>query len=516
MSKSPSPKMKLTGFHGYLLSMLLLTALAGLVACGGPVGSFHVRGGGGGGATAAPCTHPAPITNSASTRLGLGISGTSTFMDLHVGSSDLLNTVTIPYGSLRLWDTSTGWAEINTASGAYDFSTLDGFVNSSSSSVDLLYNLARTPHWASSNPNDSSCSYNTNDFPNGGGNGQCWPPTDLNGDGSGTDQDWINWVTAIAQRNADPNHYNNKIKYFEIWNEWNVLKFWQGTTAQLVRMEQDARCVVEGPPLGMSCNSNSSFPSGTALNTAAKIVTPSPVGAHTLLFEVGNELSTFFQTRVGGIAGGTFSDVIGFHGDVGTNSGVCPNPEEVNTVVDDLNNTALSFPIEAAGKPLFNTEGGWSRASEEGFTDPDRQAAFLARYFLLQRSLGVDRVYWYRWDATSTYGGALWTKSAGITEAGDAWKEVSKWIEGATLLSACTAKGSVWSCAFTRSGGYLALAVWDAGQDCQNGTCKTSNYTVPAGYTQYLDLTGKSASTSAGSTIQIGAKPVLLENGTLP
>jgi hypothetical protein len=131
--------------------------------------------------------------------------------------------------------------------------------------------------------------------------------------------------------------------------------------------------------------------------------------------------------------------------------------------------------------------------------------------------LGVERVYWYRWDATSTYGGALWTPSAGPTEAATAWTEVSKWINGATLSTACSANGSVWSCGFIRPGGYLALAVWDAGQDCQNGVCKTKDYTVPAGFTQYLDLTGKSTTTtSAGSTIQIGAKPILLENGILP
>jgi len=39
---------------------------------------------------------------------------------------------------------------------------------------------------------------------------------------------------------------------------------------------------------------------------------------------------------------------------------------------------------------------------------------------------------------------------------------------------------------------------------------------VPSGYSQYLDLTGNLTTSGAGSTIQIGAKPVLLENGTLP
>jgi hypothetical protein len=523
MSTRPSPKTKRLASGSFPFAVGLLFALTGLTSCGGGGASFRQigggGGGGGGGGNGAPCALQSPSTSSPTATLGLGQpSTTNAFMDLHVGSSDLLNStdVTVPYGSLRLWDTSTGWAQINTSDGAYDFSTLDGFVNSASG-VDLLYNLARTPNWASSNPGDSSCAYNTNDYPNGGGNGQCWAPKDLNNDGSGSDQDWINWVTAVAQRNAG--QYGNKIKYFEIWNEWNIPKFWQGTTAQLVRMEQDARCVVEGPPAGMLCNSNSSFPSGKGLNPAARIVTPSPVGAfQSDLNSVATNLSDFFGTKVGGIGGGTFSDVIGFHGYVGTtpNSGLCPSPEDVNTVVDDMNNTVLSFPAEAALKPWFNTEGGWSKASEEGFTDPDRQAAFLARYFLLQRSLGVDRVYWYRWDSTSTYGGALWTSSTGPTEAADAWSEVNKWIVGATVGSACTANGSVWSCGYTRSGGYQALAVWDASEDCSNGSCSTKNYTVPSGYSQYLNLAGTSTGTSAGSTIQIGAKPVLLENGNLP
>jgi hypothetical protein len=283
-------------------------------------------------------------------------------------------------------------------------------------------------------------------------------------------------------------------------------------------MEQDARCVVEGPPAGMSCNPNSTF-TQKGIDPNARIVTPSPVGAHTDLNEVSLKLASYFGTSVGGFAGGTFADDIGFHGYVGTKSSSdpCPNPEEVTTVVDLMNSTVQSFG-EEVGKPWFNTEGGWSEASNEGFTDPDRQAAFLARYFLLQRSLGVDRVYWYRWDATSTYLGGLWTSSNGRTEAGDAWIQVNGWIEGATLASACTTKGSVWSCGFTRTSpvGYLALAVWDAGQDCTSTSCPTSNYTVPVGYSQYLDLTGTSTSTSAGATIQIGAKPILLENGTLP
>jgi hypothetical protein len=521
MSTRPSSKTKRVASGSFSFVVGLLVALTGLTSCGGGGASFRQigGGGGGGGGNGAPCAlQNQPTIPSSIVAAGVGSSASSTFMDLHVGGSGLLNTVSVPYGSLRMWDTATGWAQINTSPGHYDFTgNFDGFINSAPAGVDLLYNLARTPNWASSNPNDSNCSYNTNDYPNGGGNGQCWPPIDLNSDGSGTDQDWIDWVTAVAQHNVSN---GDKIKYFEIWNEWNIQKFWQGTPAQLVRMEQDARCIVEGPPAGFTCKENNSIYSGTGIDKAAKIVTPSPVGAHTNIDQVAIELTLYLAAApaTSGIQGGTFADVIGFHGYVGTtpNSGLCPSPEEVTTVVTDMNGSLTS---NVAGKPWFNTEGGWSKASDEGFTDPDRQAAFLARYFLVQKSLGVDRVYWYRWDATSTYGGALWTSSTGPTEAASAWDEVNKWMVGKTLSSACTpntgGQPSVWSCGLT-SGSWKGLAVWDAGQDCTSSSCPTPNVTVPAGgYTQYLDLAGNK-NTVSGGTVPVGAKPVLLENGNLP
>jgi len=146
-------------------------------------------------------------------------------------------------------------------------------------------------------------------------------------------------VTAAAQYSKTEKDAGAPgFSYYEIWNEFNSSVSWNpkyGTTQQLVRMEQDARCVVEGPPTGMSCNPNSAFPSGTNLDPGAKIVTPSPVGAAAgnNLGQVASSLSTYFSTTVNGYAGGSFSDAIGFHGYVGTATAVganavpCPTPE---------------------------------------------------------------------------------------------------------------------------------------------------------------------------------------------
>jgi hypothetical protein len=218
---------------------------------------------------------------------------------------------------------------------------------------------------------------------------------------------------------------------------------------------------------------------------------------------------------VNGHSGGQFADIIGFHGYVSTGkSGTCPIAEDVISVIDDMN-TAITSAAGETGKPWFDTEDGWSKAADENFLDQDRQAAFLARYEILQRSMGVERGYWYRWDSTQDYTGALWTASSGTIEAADTWKEISKWMVGATLGTACSVKGSVWTCGFTRSG-YQALAVWDASQDCLKGTCATTAFTVPAGgYIEYRDLTD-TVTTISGGTVPIGAKPILLETSALP
>jgi hypothetical protein len=169
-----------------------------------------------------------------------------------------------------------------------------------------------------------------------------------------------------------------------------------------------------------------------------------------------------------------------------------------------------------AGKPLFNTEGGWSQADFEGFTDQDRQAAFLPRYLLLQQSANISRVYWYAWDSKKL--SSLYNDTTGqATLAATAYGEVNKWTVGATISKACSANGTVWTCGFTRPGGYAALAVWDASQDCTASSCPTTTFTVPSGYIVYRDV-GDDTETSlnGATTVQIGAKPILLETAKLP
>src|SRR5271154_3007557 len=105
---------------------------------------------------------------------------------------------------------------------------LDAWLNAAQKNqVDIVYCFGRVPQWASSKPNDIKCA-------SGGGPGQRQPPDALKRDGTGTDQHWKDFVTAIASRSA------GRIHYWEMWNEGGNPERWSGTSPQLVRMVSDA------------------------------------------------------------------------------------------------------------------------------------------------------------------------------------------------------------------------------------------------------------------------------------
>ncbi len=484
MIKRTFLRVQTAGRLSFLVGLLSLAVLLGSIGCGGGATNGPTRGGNGGGTG--------------------GSQGGASFFSMHI------NSLGTPYpsasfGGLRLWDTGTGWAQINTAPGTFDFTQLDKWTTEAANhNVDVLYTLARTPQWAS-NSNDTSCAY----FSITGIPGQCHPPSDLNPDGSGSDKAWIDWVAAVSS------HAKGKIKFYEIWNEYNVPLFWVGTIEQLVTMTQDAQCVVQGK----NCRSGITY-SQTATDPAAQIVSPSPVGGNVLLNAVANNTQRFMSA-----GGGNYVDIIGFHGYVTSHTpGIYPVAEQFVSVAEDLKSVA-----GVSGKPLFNTEGGFGQIKFDNFTDPDLQAAFVMRYILLQQTEGVDRLYWYRWDSAGT-GGTLWSSvnSPGCTtpdqggficESGLAYKEAYRWIVGANLAQLCSPNGSIWTCTYTRSGGYQGLVVWDTSQSCSNGSCSTVNFTIPSGatYTEYRDVVGNVTPLAAGTTtVPIGLKPILLETGPLP
>jgi hypothetical protein len=152
---------------------------------------------------------------------------------------DLWRTLDSPYGTM--------WKDIQTGPGSFDFSRFDQELQDAAlANVEVMYTPIGVPAFIANSvgymPNDDgprtcACNYTV------GVNG-CYPPKDLNGDGSGTDATWQNFVIALATH-VHSNHVQNPDKFADInyWESGNEFESdpqqWCGSFAQLARMMQD-------------------------------------------------------------------------------------------------------------------------------------------------------------------------------------------------------------------------------------------------------------------------------------
>lgn len=412
-----------------------------------------------------------------------GSSVPAAYFGLHL-SSNILPGVSNPtpwptmsFGSLRIWDDTNAWQDVNPAQGSFDWSKVDAILQMAGQNAmtDVMYTMAKTPAWASSNPSDQTCVTNSS------APGSCDPPIDVD---SG-DQDWKSFVTALVNESLlDGQKFGVKIKYYEVWNEPDNPAEWSGTAAQLATMAADARAIIK------------------SLDPNAQVTTPPPVGpGSTCPMSISCFFSTYFAPPV---SGGQSADVVTFHGY--PPPGVNPSPESIATTASTL--VTILTTNGLISKPLFDTEASW--ATDRNITNSDQQAAFVGSFYLLHWPR-VSRLYWYAYDNQSH--GTLWDSTTRqLNAAGVAYQQVYNWMVGATVSACSASNGSVYTCAMTRNNGaYQALAVWDSSQTCANG-CTTSNYTPPAGYLSYKDLAGNTTPISAGQAIAISAKPILLQN----
>jgi hypothetical protein len=183
-----------------------------------------------------------------------------TFWGIHTNQPTSF-PVRVPYGQWRGWDTGAQWQNMskcpaspskcqgNPSLSTFDWGRFDTFLAAVKQDGvdDVYYTLNRTPVWATPHPQDANCAY---------GSGECWPPVDLNADGSGPNAIWKDWIGRIAARVNDPAYLRTHahIKYWEPWNEWFVNSYFgwgpkvqaHVTYAQILRLTEDLRCVITG------------------------------------------------------------------------------------------------------------------------------------------------------------------------------------------------------------------------------------------------------------------------------
>ena len=345
------------------------------------------------------------------------------------------------------------WSYIEQTKGVYDWTKLDAYVNNAQShGQSFYYTSLYVPPWAAKDP--ATCSTPANDVVP-----RCTSSvTNI--------QDWDNFLTALINR------YKGRITMYELWNEPDVATF-TGTVAEMQTLTQHFHDKVR------------------LLDPKALIASPSAIGS--------SYMDTYWST--GGVKD---VDVIAIHGypDVRHN--------DVAESIGGFKTSPLKKKMTTyglAGKPMWDTEASWGNQTRS-ITDPDLQAAFIVRHFLLHWANGVSRYYWYAWD--NSLWGTLTDSTGKPNKPGLAYAQVYNWMLGTTMPSGCsmgtgTLYHATYTCVLTRPPAtYQGLAVWN--------TDGPTTYTASSIYKTYRDLDGVRRTVPANHVVSIGTKPILLEN----
>ena len=442
------------------------------------------------------------------------------FFGMHINR---LNTPwpDVPFGSLRMLGNLTTWLHLEgEGRNRYDWRMLDRWLDAARAhNVDVMYTFSRTPAWAARNAH-ATCGPNRDEA-------DCSPPSDLTlsapcqGPLQGTlttDCFFKEFVTSLLNHVCSGNAPNKscRIVAFSCWNEPNLDGFWIGTYADSARMCSDMVQIVKN-----QCKDCVTLTPDISAATSGDTKDNGDSRSYDEWFK--NFLIAYRQY-------GNYPDAGAFHPYAARTHGIVPAPfpetfagsgcpREIRSPacpdtllgkIDTLR--SLMDQNGMPGKPLWATEGGWGTNGE--MPDPEAQAAYLARWFVLQASAGVKRAYWYMWDmGKSPQGwGGLWDASNGTYKAGIAYGQVYDWLVGATFTKPCSGDHDVWTCDLSRPGGIHTRIVWNASRSYDTAT--TWKYAVDNQFTGVRDLNGNRSAITGGS-VPIGSKPVLLESGGL-
>lgn len=466
---------------------------------------------------------------------GLLLTPGSSFADSHASSASVVSAAPIqptffgmhinrlstpwpnvPFGSLRMLGNLTTWFHLEGDSrNRYDWRRLDAWLDKAHEhKVDVMYTFSRTPAWAARNAH-STCGPSRDEA-------DCSPPADLNvpapcqGPLRGTtttDCYFKEFVTSMLDHVCSGKSPNKscRIVAFSCWNEPNLDGFWIGTYAESAKMCSDMVQIVKA-----QCKDCVTLTPDISAATTGDTKDNGDSRSYDEWFknfliayrQYGNYPDAtaihLYAARTHGIVPAPFPETFAGSGcPHETRSDVCPD-----TVSGKINTFRTLMQNGMPGKPVWTTEGGWGTNGE--MPDPDTQAAYIARWLILQASAGVQRAYWYMWDMGSdpqAWGG-LWDAEKGTYKAGIAYGQVYWWLVGATFTTPCASENEIWTCDLSVPGGGQRRIVWNAAHSYDSRF--SVRYRVGAPFTRVRDLDGHEQPIADGQVI-IGTKPVLLE-----
>ncbi len=395
--------------------------------------------------------------------------------------------------TLRLWDTGTAWGDLELSkgvwqTGSWGMTRLNGLVNKAydnTANPSIVYTMGLPPLWAKPD--------STNTLAPRGHTLTREPPANL--------ADWTNYVDTVARypsnyaTKTDPRNQTRRIKYWEIWNEFNTTgsgSFYAGSIPQLVALTKATRTAVQ------------------AVDPTAQILSPDiTVSGLDKLEDFLENRSNAWTSPYGMAypgAAGQFVDIWTFH-----TYGTSGRPESERPFYAAVKDMLQRFNQQA--KPVWNTEGS---EFMPGMIATVNSAGIVARKYITQWVDGISNFDWYAWDIAypSNYSlGDFPTTSAAPNAAGIGYRETVNWLLGATMVSKKITKsqtgGERWVIELSRPGGYQGWIVWD--------TAGTYTWPLPDWNAMPTRLRTLAGGTRAcdGPAISIGPVPLLLESGEM-
>jgi hypothetical protein len=375
----------------------------------------------------------------------------TTFFGMHIhhmvspnGTDPLTPWPSVPVPEWRLWDARVTWPDLEPSKGQWRFENLDrSLALAESHHAGVLLTLGNTPRWASARPQE----------PSGYAPGYAAEPKDL--------EDWRTFVRTVATR------YKGRIHAYEIWNEPNIRRFWTGDTDQLLALTREAHDIIK------------------SIDPTAIIVSPPSAGLR------GTPWLAEFLKK----GGGQYVDVIGYH------FYVTPRlPEEMVPLAQAVKKVMADNGVDS--KPIWNTEVGWLPGAR--FDSDELAAAYLVRTYVLLWASGVQRSYWFSWDAHK--GLALETTEPDnqtLRPAGRAFNIVQDWLVGKRVDWCSSDVENTWKCQLTRSG----RSQWIVWNPSGTKTFAVPNEWHARSYTPLLDAKHKLTAPAIDAT----PIPVLIE-----
>lgn len=396
------------------------------------------------------------IAAVASVSLGLGTVGLAapamaagpvpnTQFGMHIPEISLGVDPAVSYGAIRLWDSGISWGKVQQSKGNFWWTGMDQAIgNANTQNVKILYVLGSTPTWAASNKKQGT-------YPN---KGAASMPTMAA---------WKTWVKSVVDR------YGDSIESYQIWNEANLSTFWQGTPKQMAQLTKEAYKIIKAGDPGAQVVAASST---VRLQSAYKKFFPAYM----------KELKKL----------GWPVDVISAHTYPAGNGGPADRAAYISQVKADMAKAGVP-----AGRAFWDTEINYGIKGPGG--TPGRSiggaeaASFVARTYLDDLLLGVDRAYWYYWAPANNLIGI--TMQDG-TPGAVGYQNVYSWL--ANAYYSCT-PGAVNVCQLGDNVNPEVVA-WAS----KSG----GSYTVPANATTQCDALGSCSAVAPGSTVTIGSMPL--------